>query len=190
MGMPLDDQFEMPVSLRACFADNALRASVEQILAGSGFPAGIEWDEVEAFLKARAAAENIRWEYGLGLVRLHQAIWGDPQDWTRCSVDDAASETSFKAAKLWDDEDMAVKYTSGDKTLYLLAGFDAGKVWIGFSLFDGDHEQDVAIEGFERDDGDEYAFWETRGNLAINPSILGTVRAKADEAMQHIKALA
>lgn len=190
MEMLVTDQFEMPASLRACFADNALRASVEQILAGSGFPAGIEWDEVEAFLKARAAAENIRWEYGLGLVRLHQAIWGDPQDWTRCSVDDAASETSFKAAKLWDDEDMAVKYTRGDHILYLLAGFDAGKVWLGVSLLYGDVEQYHAVEGFERHNGDEYAFWEMRGNLAINPSILGTVRAKADEAMQHIKALA
>lgn len=190
MGMSVIDQFEMPASLRACFADNALRASVEQILAGSGFPAGIEWDEVEAFMKARAAAENIRWEYGLTLIRLHQAIWGDPQGWARCSVDDAASETSFKAAKLWDDEDMAVKYTSGDKTLYLLAGFDGGNVWLGVSLFDGDYEQDVAIEGFERDDGDEYAYWEMRGNLAIDPSVLRTVRAKADEAMQRIKALA
>ena len=105
--------------------------------------------------------------------------------WRLCAFTKQSGETR-KAGR----EDMAVKYTSGDKTLYLLAGFDAGKVWIGVSLFDGDHEQDVAIQDFERDDGDEYTYWEMRGNLAIDPSVLRAVRAKADEAMQHIKALA
>ena len=59
MGMLVTDQFEMPASLQVCFADSALRASVEQILAGSSFPAGIEWDEVEAFLKARARRRDL-----------------------------------------------------------------------------------------------------------------------------------
>lgn len=187
--MLVTDQFEVPESVSSCFADKALLAAVEAILSGDNFPAGIAWDEVEDFLKARASAEVVRWEYGVALLRFHEAVWGAPDGWKRCTVDEAAAMTGLKAGDLWDDEEIAVSYERDGSTLYLLAGFNAAETWLGVSVVKDDEVETLAarLDGFDWNRDDEYDYHRWRGNPVQDDQMLAKVKAAAAAALAGVE---
>lgn len=191
MGLPVTEPFTVPETVRTCFSDTALTAAVEEILADRKFPAAIEWDEVESFLKARASAEAVRWDYSLALYQFFEAVWGDRADWIRDPVDMTVSDTGFAAAELWDDGEISVRYTDGDRSIYLLAGFDSGETWIGICPINknGKAYEDWTVDGFAWDENEEYFMRSWKPSVAVDDQLAIEIKDVAREALKIVTGL-
>lgn len=98
---------------------------------------GLQWEEFEAFLEARAMAHLTRAEYPIALFRYWDFVWGNSLDqgWQRESVDENGSELLGPQVS-WNDGSMAVKFRKNGVTLHTLVGMDQHETTVGFSLED------------------------------------------------------
>lgn len=132
-----------PESVRNWLDDAAIYSAVNHLtsIKRDNLAEGLQWEEFEPFLEARAMAHLTRAEYPIAIWQFWNAVWGAAigPDWQREAIDQNGNELLGPSTS-WDGAFMAVKFTKNGATLYASVGLDRDKTHLAFALEDENEE--------------------------------------------------
>ena len=152
-----------------------------------------DWNELNQYYKARAAAELTKVEWAQSMQILWNYIWGAhiDADWTMKSIKKMQKDQNISIEDCWDEKELNIVYIHGEYFLATAIEVTSSNLLIAYSLEDkDDYLLKNKPDSFQwcEDKKHEWENWnylELQGNILENPKLIEDARTNAIAAIQH-----
>lgn len=166
--------------------DDLLKVDLDKL------PKLADWNELNQYYKARAAAELTKVEWSQSMQILWNYIWGAhiDTDWTMESIKKMQKDQNISIKDCWDEKEINIVYIHGDYFLTTAIEVTSSNLLIAYCLEDkDDYLLENEPDGFKwiedkKHEWEDWNYLELQGNILENPKLIEDARAHANSAIE------
>lgn len=154
-----------------------------------------DWNELNLYYKARAAAELTKVEWAQSMHMLWQYIWGGniDTDWKMASIKNLAKYQQITIEKCWEESTIELLHVKNGHNLFTAINLSPTSLTLAFGLegegiddyiVKGDLENFIFVER-EKDDWGKWNYREIQGNILSDSNLIEQARKSSSAAIEH-----